>query len=234
MNVLTCVSCYYKIKNKHGDKYNDWFKNTLSINVPYVFFSDAPGIEYIKLFRGNLPTVYIECEIESFYGYKYHDIIKTDPHNCPSVELKMIWNEKVFFLEKASELNPFHSEWFQWIDAGVCVYRDNPPPPDKVYPNISKLEQFPNNKLLFSSSLPWNENLVKVGNYYHHVSGTSYILHKSFINTFVGVYKIYLEKLVGEYNIWTDQDILTHIFKDNRDMFIHICHGYGEIVPFFF
>jgi hypothetical protein len=204
----------------------------LTINCPYVFFSNGSGIEYIKQFRKNLPTVYIECEIESFYNWKYKDIIKTDPHNCPSVELKMIWNEKIFFIQKASQLNPFKTEWFQWIDAGVCTYRNIQPPKEK-YPNILKFKDLPKNKILYSSSLPWNESSVYIGNYYHHIAGTSYILHSSFIDSFVDLYKVYLEKLVDKENIWTDQCILTHIFKDHRDLFLFICNGYGEIVRYF-
>jgi len=34
---LTCVSGYWKIKNKHENNYDNWFKNTLKINCPYVF-----------------------------------------------------------------------------------------------------------------------------------------------------------------------------------------------------
>ena len=49
----TCVSGYWKVKNKHDknkhDKnYDIWFQNTLKINCPYVFFSDKDTIEIIK------------------------------------------------------------------------------------------------------------------------------------------------------------------------------------------
>ena len=37
---LTCVSGYWKIKNKHDNKFDEWLKNTLKINCSYVFFSD--------------------------------------------------------------------------------------------------------------------------------------------------------------------------------------------------
>ena len=33
---FTCVSGYWQIKNKHGNQFNDWFKNSLKINCPYV------------------------------------------------------------------------------------------------------------------------------------------------------------------------------------------------------
>lgn len=72
--MLTCVSSYFPVKNKYGNqKYTEWFKNTLSINCPYVFFTNKDNIELIKSFRKNLPAYYIECEIEDFYTYKYKD-----------------------------------------------------------------------------------------------------------------------------------------------------------------
>jgi hypothetical protein len=64
-STLTCVSGYWEIKNKHGDKFNNWFHNTLQINCPYVFFGDKETIEMIKKYRGDLPTHYIfgnECK----------------------------------------------------------------------------------------------------------------------------------------------------------------------------
>ena len=60
---LTCVSAYFPVKNKHDDKYIEWFKNTLSINCPYVFFTTKNNIELIERFRKDLPTYYIETEI---------------------------------------------------------------------------------------------------------------------------------------------------------------------------
>jgi len=57
---LTCVSCYWIVKNKHNNNYNKWFKNTLKINCPYVFFGDKNTIKLVKQFRQELPTYYIE------------------------------------------------------------------------------------------------------------------------------------------------------------------------------
>jgi len=228
----TCVSCYYKIKNKHGDKYNNWFNNTLAINCPYVIFSNKEGIEIIKQYRSSYPTYYVELEIEDFYTYKYKDRFRTHPQHCPSVELNLVWNEKIFMLEKAYLLNPFNSIWFKWIDAGISIYR-NLYPPQTVFPNLDKLSNLPHDKFIYSSSSskPYDEGLVKQNNYYHTISGT-YIIHKNIINQFVTIYKIYLDKLLDNNNIWTDQVVLTHIYKDNPNLFFKLCHGYGGITRY--
>jgi len=153
--------------------------------------------------------------------------------HCPSIELNLIWNEKIFMIQKAYQINPFNSDWFQWIDAGICSYRDQNPP-NIPFPNINKLKLFPKDKFIYSSSCEYIENLVTNTNYYHHISGTAYLIHKSLINTFVNMYQLYLEKLVDKNNIWTDQLLLTHIHKDNPNLFFKLCDGYGEIVKYLF
>jgi hypothetical protein len=150
------------------------------------------------------------------------------PEHCPSIELNLIWNEKIFLLQKAIEINPFMSEWFHWIDSDICTYRDRPP---KNIP-MSRLD-IPINKFIYCSSNPYYPELVTRTSYYHHISGT-YLLHVSMVSTIVDLYKIYLDKLLDKNNIWSDQIILTHIFKDHSDMFLCLCDGYGEISRFLF
>ena len=228
---LTCVSGYWDIKNKHGNKYEEWFNNTLKINCPYVFFADKEMIEIIKKYRQNLPTHYIECNIADFYTYKYKNNMITHNVHCPSIELNLIWNEKIFLLQKAYKLNPFNGEYFMWVDAGVCTYR-NIAPPTANFPNIDKLNKLPIDKFIYSSSDTYNEKLVKINNYYHTISGTTYLLHKNIIDVFVELYIKYLNKLIDKNNIWTDQVILTHIYKDNKELFYKLCDGYGSILKY--
>ncbi len=229
---LTCVSCFWKVDNKHGDRYFEWFKNSLRVNCPYVFFSDKEGIEIIKKYRENLPTFYIECEIKDFYTFKYKNVVRTNPRHCPSVELNLIWNEKIFLLQKAYDLNPFQSDWFKWIDAGICVYRDTPPPVTNLH-TINILNSLPKDKFIYSSSTQYIPNLVSTTNYYHHISGT-FILHKNIINQFVEIYKLYLDKLWDKNNIWTEQVIYTHIYKDYPSLFFKLCDGYGSILTYLY
>jgi len=225
---LTCVSSYFPVKNKHNNKYNEWFENTLSINCPYVFFTNKDNIELIKSFRKDLPTYYIECEIEDFYTYKYKNKIITDPIHCPSVELNLIWNEKIFMIQKACEINPFNTIWFMWIGSGISVFRDKKPSNIK-FSNEEFIKKLPKNKFIYESSNEYNSDYIVKNNYYHYISGTNYIINKNFINRFVYIYNIYLDKLIDKKNIWTDQVILTHIYKDYPDLFFKLSDGYGKI-----
>ena len=229
-NYLTCISGYWKIKNKHGNNFDNWFNTTLKINSPYIFFGDRETIELVKSYRHGLPTYYIVLNLEEFKTYKLKDRMVTDPIHCPSIELNLIWNEKIFMIERAFKINPFSSEYFCWIDAGICTYR-NLAPPLRPFPDINKLNKLPQDKLIYSASNYWFKKKFIKGKYYlnHHISGTAYILHKNLINKFVSIYNNYLN-LIDKNDIWTDQVILTHIFKDYTHLFYKYCDGYGSII----
>jgi hypothetical protein len=230
-NKLTCVSGYWKVKNKHDDKYDKWFKNTLKINCPYVIFGDKESIEHIKSYRGKLPTYYLELNIEDFITYKYKDNMTTHKVHSPSINLNLIWNEKIFMIEKALKINPFSSEFFMWIDMGICIYR-NKSPPNISFPNMNKLNNLPKDKFIYSSGCvkDFDDKKFIKGKYYlhHHVCGTSYILHKNIIGKFVELYSKYLN-FIDKNDIWTDQVIWTLIYQNNKDFFYKYCHGYGSI-----
>ena len=232
---LTCVSCYYPVKNKYGNAYNEWFKTSLDTNCPYVFFSTKAGIEYIKPFRKTQPTYYIEYNIEDFFTYKYKEKMKVDEIHCPSVELNLIWNEKIFMIKKAYELNPYKTEWFKWIDAGICIYR-NVRPPQTPVPDKNILDRLPKDMFIYSSSNTIFPDLNKItlDNYYHHVCGTSYLLHGNIIYEFANIYEKYMDFLLNYNNIWTDQIILTHIYKLNINRFYKLADGYGELTRVLF
>lgn len=232
---LTCVSGFWPVKNKHASKFRQWFKTSLRINCPYVFFSDKQGIEYIKPFRMNLPTYYIECTLAEFYTYQYKAQMRTHPVHCPSAELNLIWHEKLFLIEKAAARNPYHSEFFCWVDAGICIYR-TAAPPLTPFPNPRKLEQLPRDKFIYStSSTPFQRELVTRQSYYHHLAGSAYILHISSINPFVQLYKASLRKIFTDptlynSNLWTDQVVLTHIYKSHPHKFCKVGEGYGDVM----
>jgi hypothetical protein len=226
---MTIVSGYWIVDNKHGDsKYKKWFTNTLNINCPYIFFGDKNTIKIIKEYRKIFPTYYIECDIKDFYTYKYLDSFIVDPTHSPSKELNCIWNEKIFLVQKAKNINPFKSSFFTWIDAGICNYRENPPPSEE-FPNVDRLKDLPVNKFIFTSSNKYFE-MKRLGGYYHYVSGT-FCMSIGFIDEMCEIYKRYLDVFVPRKdNLYTEQVIYTLIYKDRPDLFYKIGHGYGKII----
>lgn len=233
--MITAVSGFWITPKSKNDisKYLKWFENTLKINCPYIFFySDDIIYNTVKQIRDsiNYPTHFIKLNIEDFYVYKYKDTIKSDWIHCPSVELNLIWNQKVFLMQIAKNINIFNTDYFIWLDAGLCEYRETQPPINS-FPDPNKLLSLPKDKFIFTSS-EYDFFIPNVPNnhYYHYISGT-YLLHKDFIDTFVDIYKKYIDIYLSKNEwIYTEQVIYTIIYKEHPELFHKIGHGFGKII----
>jgi hypothetical protein len=226
---ITLVSGYWCLnKSKFNNyKYVEWFNNSLCINSPLIFFSDnISTINLVKKIRKNLPTYYVILDMNKFVTQKYKDLFIIDNRQSPSKELNMIWNEKIFLVQKSLEINPFNSNFYCWYDAGLCLFRD------RKIPEIKLDSSFLNkNKISFTNPShikKYEQNKLK--NYgYHYVTGT-YIIPKNIISKITKIYESYLNKYVDDKFLWTDQIIWTHIYNDYPELFENIGEGYGYAV----
>ena len=231
---FTCVSGYWFVDNKHGNKFNDWFNNTLAINCPYVFFTSKDNIEKIKSFRKEYPTYFIEKNIIDFKTYKLNMSNHTNSSHVPSKELGLIWLEKINLVLEASIINPYKSEWFCWIDAGICIYRDVAPS-DKPFPNPNKMHLLSKTQINYckTDNISNEElNKIKEWKYIHNVSG-NFIIHISIIKKIHNLFYKYLDMCILETNnfiCYSEQCILSRIFIDYPDLFNKIGDSYGQII----
>lgn len=128
-NTVTVVSCFYIIKSKFSkEKYIEWIKNFLSIGFNALIFCDSGSLDFIKSHIPNVTTatnitfkiLNIEDFVTSTRDWSHEpsldDEIKKGTNH--SIELYKIWNEKIFFLDKATQLNPYGAQYFLWIDIG--------------------------------------------------------------------------------------------------------------------
>jgi hypothetical protein len=209
---LTCVSSFFQVKhNKYSsNSYLNWFENTLNVNCPYVFFTSADMVDTIKKYRKDFPTVFVVCDISGFETFKYSKRLITSQIHCPSIELNLIWLEKVVMMKKAKDMNPFKSEWFHWIDAGCCSLRTMDGIKTLRTDFVEFANSLPKDKFIFSSSEPYNKAQIRKCNYYHCISGTSYLLHMLAIDSFYDKYSDYLNTVLNKKNIWIDH-LPTHV-----------------------
>lgn len=228
----TIVSGYWSVKGKHShESFNQWFTYTLRINCPYIFFGNQESIDKVKRIRHDLPTEYVLLDISDFYTQKYKHHLAEHHIHVPSPEVCLIWLEKMFLVQRAKEMNIFRSDFYMWVDAGICVFR-NQPPSVHVFPDMSKMTVLPKDKFIFTSSHePYESYCVHENNYYHYISGTAFVMYREFIDTFTEKYKSYLEKIITHPNwVNTEQKILTHMYHDNEELFFKLGEGYGELV----
>lgn len=163
-------------------------------------------IELMRPFRKGLPTMFIERNIEDFVTNAFKEKILTHPVNCPSIDLGLLWNEKIFMVYDALKINPFKTQFFfAWIDAGVCVYRDVEPP-SLPFQTTQFLDA---SRFNYTTSMPLNQCAPNFEN--HHISGT-YVMPAKIAPL---VASLYFNKLKALDSIETDQVILTHLYLSN-------------------
>jgi hypothetical protein len=218
---LTVVSGYWKIKSKHTDEdYDKWFKNTLVLNAPYVFFhGDDETKNRISKFRGDLETVFIKRNIEDFKSAKTYDDKWTHDYHLPDPRLGKIWTEKVKMVDEAIKLNPYNSEWFAWIDAGNSYYRTMKPSAEK-WPSLEVLSKLPKDKIIFAET---NEAE-------HDFAGGVFMYHKDIANEVSKVFYEEYSSCGGRYDDWqcgSDQCIFTEVKKKIPDLFHSMGKGIG-------
>ncbi len=225
----TVVSGYYNVKNKYVNKYNEWFKNTLNIDANYVIFTDTKSYDIIKEYRKLTNTKYVFKNLNDFTLKKenYNDN-HIEPTHVPSIELGLIWLNKIEMVKIARDLNYYNSEWFVWMDAGIASLRDKTLNESlKLNINFNILDK---TKFYYGSSS--NDIITDNWDYIHNIQGGFFIIHQSMINKFYDLFMNYHKKCldnVNNYICMSDQVILSHIKNDYNDSFIKLCDGYGCI-----
>jgi len=240
--MITVVSGYWDLKTSKYDKetYEKWMENSLSINAPYVFFCEDEHIDLIKKLR-PYPTMFIKKSINDFYFKNKYNFTSDYTHekHCPSVELGLIWLEKIRLVKEASEKDNYGNEWYAWLDSGICTFRDNKAP-SEVWPNPKKIFKLKKNALNYTRAIEskgLDLNVLKNSEYIHIVTGT-WIIHKSMINKLLNLFERYFnavrdESLKNNKNYFlclSDQVVWTRMFLEKPNFFNRMGDDYGKIV----
>eukprot|EP00092_Neocalanus_flemingeri_P004966 GFUD01005341.1.p1 GENE.GFUD01005341.1~~GFUD01005341.1.p1 ORF type:complete len:320 (-),score=104.59 GFUD01005341.1:96-1055(-) len=125
----TIISAYYKIKSKHSyEEYLSWMINFLSMRDCMVIFVQ-PDLERVihTLRPPAYPTFIIPRPFESFLvstllsSEEWEEQERLDPQQYPGHNWKLftVWNEKTNMMKIVSDINPFSSSYFVWLDIGA-------------------------------------------------------------------------------------------------------------------
>jgi hypothetical protein len=139
---LTIVCALYDI-NRVGRPISDylqWLNVTLKLNAPFVFFTQAKNKDKIlSLVPKTTPILMIIVELEDLIYFKdfntVNDIIKSEEYKqkmpdsnrleCVNPLYSIVIFSKFTFMEISTELNPFKSSKFLWVDAGASRFFGN-------------------------------------------------------------------------------------------------------------
>ena len=165
MENTTIVTALYNIQREYnGDgrkwcDYLEWFKSTLELPLPMIIYVGQEDlIEYIHLYRDSnvstkiifqplheIPYAYYEKTFatilnESSYQSKIRDPKRVE---CKLPFYNIIQYSKFKWLENAANQNPFKSDYFLWMDAGISRFI-----PFNLYHKIKPRLQLPTGKLV--------------------------------------------------------------------------------------
>lgn len=156
---------------------------------PYLFFGTKDTIELAKKYSKNMITHYIELSHEKF---------QDEP-----------WNEKIFMIEKAKQLNIFGSEYFVWVDGlDSCDLRPRPICQEQASSLKNHALSLMKYKLSFNQS---EKNDV-----------LSLLIHKDIVDTIIDLFKVYISRFREKEEKCTDLIILNCIYNDFPNLFYQL------------
>lgn len=230
----TIVTGYFKLTKSKAthDKYLEWMSNMLSIQTPMVIFCDEVSSHtIIELRKEQLEnTRIIITNLNNFYCYKYihyfkeHLLLDSERNRGHSVELYMIWAEKSNFLKQVSELNPFSSDFFLWVDIG-CFRKPNTE--FLKWPNAEKVNLLPRDKILLLSVIPFTPSELNVSELHNlpsfqHTNRIGAPIFGGFKDALLIWHQKYYEMLehfisIGRF-IGKDQSIMNSVYIIHRQL----------------
>jgi len=253
---ITIVTAFIKLKkNKYNSDYKEWISNLLlNLNKNIIIFTSIEYYELIKSLREKYEdkTLIIIIKIEEFYMYKYKnylikDLERDHEKNSHNIELYMIWNEKLKFIEKGINLNPFKTKYFAWCDIGyvrnklyIDLYMKN-------FPNIEKIKE----DKIYMLNIDYNFNeedfINSYSNKYRYISniiGGGFIIGN--IENLRKMINIYYNEIIPYYInnnlfIGKDQTLYVTLYLNNSSL-IKLIKGnndnytipYSELKWFYF
>lgn len=138
---MTIVTAFFDIhRDTKGDgrtldEYMSWIQKTLQLNCNLYVVTESKFVPFMKANR-NYPMYIHEDTLENASYYKYlprmKEILESDAYKkriaypnrveCILPEYNIIQYSKFGWLEEAMLINPFQSDTFFWMDAGISRF----------------------------------------------------------------------------------------------------------------
>lgn len=126
----TAVTAFYHLgTNRHTkEEYDELLSKTLSITDPLIIFTSPDLAPKLAALRGKpksslvVPLELNKVKVATMFSvdtWKQEVVSHGGAQGVSSHEVFWVWHAKIELLKIASEINPFGSEFFAWIDAGM-------------------------------------------------------------------------------------------------------------------
>lgn len=218
--IITALFLVNSTKRHSDQEYIDLMARLFSNNDSMVIFTSPDLAPKLKQIRGGKPerTVVIpmelsETKVARIYAPEFWSRVSEDGngtrkvhgiHSGLNYEIYQIWNSKVEFVKLASDMNPFQSNFFAWVDAGLIRWDQytNSTILDRIPPEL------PDNKMALLDVTP-----ILLRKNYHQMGGGFIGGYKPAVDLY---YTKYYEKIqeyansTTRYNLLSNEQIILH------------------------
>lgn len=124
----TLVTGFFPLsKSKHSiDRYREWIRRFCQIDMPLVVYVPGSHADWFRSFRDPAKTRIIETELDALnvaqpkWRAMWSETWARDPEkSIHGPELYSVWAAKQELVAQTIKLNPFGSNLFVWMDAGM-------------------------------------------------------------------------------------------------------------------
>lgn len=256
----TMVTAFFDIQREDkGDgrklaDYLDWIKHTLQLNCQLFIVTESKFIPFMKKHRPpQYKTFIYEDTFENAEYYKYlprmreilarEDYKKRIAHpnrvECVLPEYNVIQYSKFGWLNEAIKQNPFNTDNFFWIDAGLSRFFGDLDLA-RFYPNQSTVDRLDNKFAIQCRhdllTYPIDDNFIWKSD--NLLKGTMFGGSREVVLKMrKDIDDIFVTKMLGKNNVNNEQLAMALAYKHNPGMFYiiedsHISHIYSIIRKF--
>lgn len=234
-SLLTVVSGYWPVTNKYSESgddstlwepYKTWFRNSLRIAMPYVFYTTESLFATLAEYRADLPTIFVAKELSSFKTVDTYNASWVHPDHVPSKDVAMIWIEKMNLLRITSRFR--ESEFYVWVDAALPSFRDKAPP--KAPWSTDVIRSLPRDRVSYCHvHATSSENMTR--HPHSFAGGVLVVPHRLVDLVFHLFYQEYdlMRATVADWRCGSDQVIFSRIRSKHPELFHAMSYEYGDI-----
>lgn len=258
-NPVTIVTAFFDIgRAEKGDgrtisEYKDWIQKTLQLNCNLYIVTEEKFYDFFlenrpKHFNTNIKVI----EFKDLHYNKYYDKIKNiiesdsyknriaypDRVECKLPEYNIIQYSKFHCLQMAMDENPFKSDYFFWMDAGVSRFFLDVDI-SQSYPSINCINFLKNNEDKFIIQKRYDLETFSIDDTFvwkadNLLYGTMFCGGKEIILKIAEYIEvIFNEKMLSNNNANNEQLALALVWKENPNIFVLTNNVYGEHLSLF-
>ena len=242
----TVVTMYISPNGGSSDEYIEKGRRLMAVNHPMIVtVGDEKARDAILQMREGKQTVVHVCPLDQLYFYRYRELIEqnrrmywpTRDERCSS-DIHIILLSKFKVRQKAMEDNPFHTEYFAWMDFNMLTkkpYDSDHYTSDAVYEKLDQIFMNPRPNVTMTVIKYWDPAIYdRLLEFYHTYR---YIVVGMFYTAEISIGKKVMEKVVAFAEFVTKQGfghgeehLFGRIIDQNVDDFTLVMGDYQDTI----